>query len=113
MKIYTRDDTEHGVEYVTHEDAKALIEKLSMLESQYAAQVTAAKLFSRECDAAVKLLQWFILQCQGDSGTGESYWEQFEEYRIARMLVSRLEELSAMKVSDGTDGDEWKENAGV
>jgi len=40
---------------------------------------------------AVKLLQWFLLQCQGDSGTGESHWEQFEEYRIARMLVRRME----------------------
>lgn len=77
--------------YVTHEEAKALSEKLSMLESQYAAQVSAAKLFSRECNAAVKLLQWFMRKCQGDSGTGESYWEQFEEYRIARLMVERME----------------------
>lgn len=44
-----------------------------------------------ERQAAVKLLQWFMRQCQGDSGTGESHWGQFEEYRIARMMVMRLE----------------------
>ena len=91
MKIYTRDHTEHDVEYVRYEEVKELSEQLSMLESQYTAKVTATKLFSRECDAAVKLLQWFIGQCQGDTGTGKSYWEQFEEYRIARMMVRRME----------------------
>ena len=91
MKTYTRDDTEHDQEYVLRADVALLVDELEALRSQYAAQVSAAKLFNRECDAAVKLLQWFIRQCQGDIGTGESYWERFEEYRIARMLVRRME----------------------
>ena len=35
-----------------------------------------------------KLLGWFVAQCDGDSGMGASYWEQFPEYRRAVVLIN-------------------------
>lgn len=34
-----------------------------------------------------RLLAWFIAQCEGDSGTGASYWDEFPEFRRARCLA--------------------------
>lgn len=49
-----------------------------------------AAIIDRET-AAPQLLaacQWFVGQCQGDSGTGESYWEEFAQYRAARAAIA-------------------------
>lgn len=37
------------------------------------------------------LLKWFIGQCQGDSGAGENYWDQFSQYRLAQSAVLHME----------------------
>lgn len=42
--------------------------------------------------AAPELLEavsWFIDQLQGDSGTGDSYWSEFPEYRAALAAYSK------------------------
>lgn len=42
--------------------------------------------------AAPELLDavsWFIDQLQGDSGTGDSYWSEFSEYRAALAAYSK------------------------
>lgn len=36
---------------------------------------------------ALRSLQFFVDQCRGDSGTGESHWEQFPQYRQAVSLL--------------------------
>ena len=36
-------------------------------------------------------LKWVVGQLQGDSGTGESYWEQFPEYRAACAAITKAE----------------------
>lgn len=39
-------------------------------------------------------LAWFIQQFQGDSGTGESHWQQFPEYRAAQATLATLQQSS-------------------
>lgn len=34
-----------------------------------------------------RLLVWFVAQCEGDSGTGASYWEQFPEFCRAQQIA--------------------------
>lgn len=34
-----------------------------------------------------RLLAWFVAQCEGDSGTGASYWQQFPEFLRAKLLM--------------------------
>ena len=36
-------------------------------------------------------LHWVLHQLQGDSGTGESYWEQFPQYRAAVAAIAKAE----------------------
>lgn len=41
-----------------------------------------------ENELCLKLLDWTRGQMIGDSGTGESFWEQYQEYRAIRTLVT-------------------------
>ena len=37
-----------------------------------------------------RVLDWFIEQFRGESGAGESHWEQYPEYREALRLTGQL-----------------------
>ena len=41
-----------------------------------------------ENELCLKLLDWTRGQMIGDSGTGESFWEQYQEYRAIRTLLT-------------------------
>lgn len=41
-----------------------------------------------QTDTALHLLQWFIHQFQGESGTGDTHWSQFPEYCEALTLLT-------------------------
>lgn len=69
-------------------DAWHLAESLSKcLNEDPAAPDPQIDLQNRAKDA----LAWFIQQCLGDSGTGESHWEQFPEYRAAQATLAALQ----------------------
>lgn len=52
------------------------------------AQKSAALILTNELrKRAVELLVWCVAQFQGESGAGESYWEQFPEYQAACKIV--------------------------
>ena len=38
-------------------------------------------------EKTIRLLRWFIDQFEGDSGTGASHWDQFEEFCDAKRIV--------------------------
>jgi hypothetical protein len=38
-------------------------------------------------DVLLSSVRWFVRQCQGDSGTGDSHWSQFPEYRLAKRAI--------------------------
>ena len=42
----------------------------------------------------LEALKWCVHQFQGDSGTGDSHWEDYPEYVKARDLLQALEEES-------------------
>jgi hypothetical protein len=50
--------------------------------------IIAAEAKATQTDTALRLLQWFIHQFQGDSGTGDTHWSQFPEYREALTLLT-------------------------
>jgi hypothetical protein len=35
-----------------------------------------------------RLLAWFVAKCEGDSGTGSSYWDQFPEFSRAKQICA-------------------------
>lgn len=37
-----------------------------------------------------RLLAWFVAQCEGDSGTGASFWEQFPEFCRALEMTKQM-----------------------
>jgi len=56
-----------------------------------------AKFIAHACNAhdeMLEALKWCIHQFQGDSGTGDSHWEDYPEYVKARDLLQALEEES-------------------
>ncbi len=53
-------------------------------------------------------LQWLIVQCEGDSGTGSTYWDQFSEFRRAKLALA---EGHAQAVLQRTVQGEWSKDA--
>ena len=58
-------------------------------EIQELSDTVLGALASAERDMANhrRLLAWFIEQFRGESGAGESHWEQYPEYREALRLI--------------------------
>ena len=58
-------------------------------EIQKLSDTVLGALASAERDMANhrRLLAWFIEQFRGESGAGESHWEQYPEYREALRLI--------------------------
>ncbi len=78
------------VEILQREAAKAM-QELQKLGPDIVNRGKVAKydpMISSQGEALLKACEWFIRQCQGDCGTGEGHWQQFPEYRAARIAVA-------------------------